>query len=185
MITSIDPETGNKATFSDDERDRFTLEWWVNREVSVVRRLLFAMLNPSTANAFKLDPTVKRCVKFGRLWGFDIVEIVNLDSFRSPKPKVLRAQLEIERGKTCPRRAHNTQALIDAATRADQIICAWGSCAWMMHRAEQVRVLLENASSRPLFHLGLTKDGSPKHPLARGKSFIPYSQPPIQWGAAS
>src|SRR4029079_18953941 len=46
------------------------------------RRVTFIMLNPSTADARVLDPTIRRCVGFARAWAFGVVEAVNLFAWR-------------------------------------------------------------------------------------------------------
>ena len=58
------------ATFSDDRarRYRYLLTRTWDASLPVVN---FVMLNPSTADAFVLDPTNRRCVGFARDWGFD------------------------------------------------------------------------------------------------------------------
>ena len=63
------------ATFSADRRYRYRLwrEWDRSRAV-----VAFVMLNPSTADASRDDPTIRRCIGFARAWGFGGVEVANL-----------------------------------------------------------------------------------------------------------
>jgi hypothetical protein len=59
----------------------------------------------------------------------------------------------------------------------DRIVAAWGTHGAHLDRGPAVERLLR-AQPRPLHHLGLTKDGHPKHPL-----YIGYDQQPILWPA--
>ena len=67
---------GATARFSECCQYRYTLR-------RVLRdgnwRVVWLMLNPSTADAFKLDPTVTRCVEWTRRWGADVCEVVALE----------------------------------------------------------------------------------------------------------
>src|ERR1051326_5628436 len=51
--------------------------------------LVFVMLNPSTADAEKNDPTVERCERRAKAGGFGGGEVVNLFALRSTDPKAL------------------------------------------------------------------------------------------------
>ena len=47
------------------------------------------MLNPSTADEHVLDPTVKKCVKWAKQWGFGALDVCNIFAWRSTDPKLL------------------------------------------------------------------------------------------------
>jgi len=55
------------------------------------------------------------------------------------------------------------------------IICAWGTHGAHLQRGQKVEIILR-ATSEPLYQLGLTKDGHPKHPL-----YIAYAEQPALW----
>jgi len=55
------------------------------------------------------------------------------------------------------------------------VIAAWGNHGAYLERGAQVIKLLRR-SGRPILHLGLSKQGHPKHPL-----YIAYSQQPETW----
>ena len=53
-------------------RYRLTRRWGDGGAVA------FVMLNPSTADAEKDDPTIRRCIGFAREWRFGRLIVVNL-----------------------------------------------------------------------------------------------------------
>jgi len=57
------------------------------------------------------------------------------------------------------------------------VICAWGTHGSHLERGPAVEALLRE-TGEPLFTLGLTKDGHPKHPL-----YIGYAEQPKGWPA--
>jgi len=132
-------------------------------------RALFVMLNPSTATELQNDPTVERCERRARAMGFGTFCVTNIFAFRATDPKVMRAAPD-------PIGPDNEDAIGAAVPEADQIICAWGSHGAHLDRGAQVAALLR-ATGRPLWHLGLTKAGQPKHPL-----YIGYDRKPDLWG---
>ena len=110
------PEGAATARFDPSGRYRFRLTRCWNPGAPVVA---FVMLNPSTADARRLDPTVRRCVGFARTWGFGGLEVVNLFALRATHPPDLFADPEpVGRG--------NDRAVVDAAVRADLVVVAWG-----------------------------------------------------------
>lgn len=119
-------------------------------------RVLWIMLNPSTADAFNDDATIRRCIGFSRTWGMDSLAVVNLFALRATKPSDLLEDPD-------PVGPGNDLAIMAEARRATRIIAAWG--AWsekcFPRRALEVAQLV----SLPLYHIGLTVSGHPRHPL--------------------
>lgn len=122
-------------------------------------RVLFLLLNPSKADATLNDPTVVRGMGFARAWGFRIMEYVNLFAYRATFPTDLVAAQAAGVDVVGP---DNDRHILEAASRAQLIICAWGAAPFAVDRARAVRHLLRNYQ---LYHLGLTKNQQPKHPL--------------------
>ncbi len=132
-------------------------------------KALFVMLNPSTATEVQNDPTVERCERRARALGFGGFRVTNIFAFRATDPRVMRAVAD-------PVGPANDAAIADSAeTWADRIICAWGTHGAHLGRGQHVEHLLR-ATGRPLFTLGLSKDGHPKHPL-----YIGYDRQPELW----
>lgn len=180
MIDEYSPNGTGWARFSDDRRMRYRLSRRLTtngKRDGDLSRTVFVMLNPSTADAFKLDPTVQKCCKFATHWGADVLEVVNLFAMRSPHPKDLLKWARLDRGDDI----ENDREIFAACSGAERVIAAWGNHGDLDHRAEYVRGALRERHIK-LEHLGVTKFGHPLHPLARGKAFIPIDREPVVWG---
>ncbi len=123
----------------------------------VVTPAVFVMLNPSTADAEKDDPTVRRCIGFAGSWGCGGLVVVNLFAFRATDPADLAKA-------AAPIGPDNDQYVRDAAREGSPVVAAWGAHAPAAGRAAVVRYVLDQAGV-PLKALGFTKEGFPRHPL--------------------
>lgn len=132
------------------------------------RKVLFVMLNPSTATEVQNDPTVERCERRARALGFGSFRVCNIFAYRATDPKVMRSQAD-------PVGPGNDQAIAESALWADAVVCAWGTHGAHLNRGAAVEAVLR-ATGKPLSHLGLSKDGHPKHPL-----YIGYAHQPEAW----
>jgi hypothetical protein len=167
VIDSYNADRTGWARFSDDMTKRYRLaRSLTHSELEVVdnavvaeRRVVFLMLNPSTADAFVLDPTIKRCRSFALAWGADVLEVVNLYAVRSTDPRKLR-----EPGVDLGIDEIADEEIWFACRDADLVIAAWGNHGWIEARGNIVRDRLASAGIQ-LHHLGLTKEDRPKHPL--------------------
>nr|WP_245398624.1 DUF1643 domain-containing protein [Oceaniglobus trochenteri] len=156
------------ATYSDCEHYRYDLtRVWDDTG----RRIAFVMLNPSTATEVQNDPTVERCERRARALGYGGFRVTNIFAWRDTDPKKMRAAAD-------PVGPANDAAIRDAALWADTVLCAWGTHGAHLNRGPAVETLLR-ATARPLFHLGLSKAGHPKHPL-----YIGYAEQPRPWDEA-
>ncbi|MFY2824456.1 DUF1643 domain-containing protein [Ruegeria sp. MALMAid1280] len=153
------------AIYSDCEKYRYSLTrvWDAGG-----RKALFVMLNPSTATEVQNDPTVERCERRARALGFGAFQVTNIFAWRDTDPRKMRAAVD-------PVGPKNDAAILDGVEWADQVIAAWGTHGAHLDRGPAVETLLRG-TGQPLFHLGLTKDGHPKHPL-----YIAYTQQPEAW----
>ena len=59
--------------------------------MSRVGAITWIMLNPSTADFYRDDPTIRRVTRFSAAWGFRDVWVVNLFAARTTDPKMLRS----------------------------------------------------------------------------------------------
>ncbi|MBF2073656.1 MAG: DUF1643 domain-containing protein [Synechococcales cyanobacterium C42_A2020_086] len=119
-------------------------------------RVVFVMLNPSTADATANDATIRRCLGFAHLWGYGSLEVVNLFAFRSSDPQTLR-QVADPIGQECDR------YILAAVRRAERVIVAWGNGGSWQRRDQTVLALLQHDTS--LYCLGQNQSGQPSHPL--------------------
>ena len=157
-------DAASAAIYSDCETYRYAL----TREWAAGLRLLWVMLNPSTASEVANDPTVERCERRARALGFGGFRVVNLFALRATDPRALRAVVD-------PVGPENNAALSDGVAWADAILCGWGGHGALHGRDRIVTAQLRNAG-KPLWHLGLTQAGQPKHPL-----YIGYAVQPSLW----
>jgi hypothetical protein len=151
------------AIISECGRYRYSLQ----READPDGResVLFVMLNPSTADAMQDDPTIRRCVGFARAWGASELLVGNLFAYRATQPDELYSALD-------PIGPDNDFWLRSLSARSAMVVCAWGAHPMAKRRAIEVRAML----GREIHHLGLTKDGAPKHPL-----YLPAILRPMLW----
>jgi hypothetical protein len=127
-------------------------------------QVLFVMLNPSTADKERDDPTIRRCIGFAGRWGYGAVAVGNLFAFRTPSPRLLRRAPH-------PVGRANDQWLERLAAQSSRAIAAWGNDGAFLGRDAQVRELLG-----PLYALALTRQGQPRHPL-----YLPSRAAPVPW----
>lgn len=123
-------------------------------------RVLWLMLNPSTAGVTVNDPTIKTIIDFTQRWGFGGIEVCNAYDFRTKSPALLKAS----RYPCSPTNGLMLRAMMDGITaERGKIVAAWGTHI-QPNRAIDIRVDAQLISV-PLWHLGLTKGGQPRHPL--------------------
>lgn len=163
--THLKDDAASTANYSDCERYRYDLTRIWDTEG---QRVAFVMLNPSTATEVQNDPTVERCERRARTLEYGAFRVCNIFAWRDTDPKKMRKAKD-------PVGPHNDHAITDACNWADCVVCAWGTHGEHLQRGPQVEVLMR-ATGKPLYHLGLSKAGHPKHPL-----YISYTQQPERW----
>lgn len=116
----------------------------------------FIMLNPSTADSSKDDPTLRRCITFAQDWGFNALVVANLYALRTPNPDVLQ-------GHPCPIGPDNDAHLRRVMLQCRCLVAAWGSHPMAKPRVPALISLLPE--TRSIMCLGYTSDNYPRHPL--------------------
>jgi hypothetical protein len=150
------------AIFSDDDKYRYQLGRYIPKSSSN-QTCVWCMLNPSTANAFVLDPTLRKCMEFSKRWGFGYMTIVNLFAYRATNPKELY-KIKDPVGKS------NFHFIRKSFETADMIVVGWGSEKIVKVSNVFYDGLKPYFNGRIVNCLGTNKDGSPKHPL-----YLPYT----------
>lgn len=147
------------AMFSNCEKYRYLLwrEW-----NATLPSLAFLMLNPSTADCFKSDPTVTRCLNFARKWGYGKLIVINIFALRSTDPAGLY---------TCedPVGQYNDFSIGLTRSNVDKVVCAWGKHGALNNRGKEVIGRIGEKA----YYLRLNKDGSPAHPLYLPQTLTP------------
>lgn len=161
LLLPFESQRNTKLWFSDDRKYRYVL--WRDFGGDPTNYILFICLNPSTADETKDDNTVRRCMGYGREWGYKNICIANIFAYRATDPRELR---KIK----APVGIANNFWLIALDLFSDKTIIAWGNHGKYLNRDEKVLKLLEDST---LYCLGKTMDGTPKHPLYLSKSITP------------
>lgn len=152
------------AWFSQDRRYRYML---TRRWSDPHAWMTFLMLNPSTADAFADDPTIRRCISFAKREGCGGLDVLNLFAWRATDPKALRE---------CPDPVGpDNDHVIRGHARNSLVVAAWGANGTLRGRSREVAALLAAEGVR-LKCLGVTADGSPRHPL-----YVRADAPLLPW----
>lgn len=159
-------EVAKAAAISEDGVYRYWLSRWWDLSLPTVS---FIMLNPSTADHEKDDPTVRRCMGYAMRWGFGRLNVLNLYALRTPYPQELWMADD-------PIGPMNDFYIEEHAV--GMVVAAWGASAGVRGsvRAVHVRKLLADRG-RSLSALRLTAGGHPGHPLYLPRDLKPIPYP--------
>ena len=161
------------ATVSNDGQYRYKL-WrqWDASKGGVV----FCMLNPSTADGQKDDPTIRKCVGFASRLGAGAISVVNLFAYRATDPKNLLLAYHAGRDVVGPENnaaldtyaaAASLSAKPPARGRGVLFYYAYGALhkdlQWRVDEVQQV--VSARLPVRDQKMLAQTKAGHPRHPL--------------------
>ena len=157
------------AWISQDGKYRYQLErWWAHGQ-----KVLFVMLNPSTADADNDDATIRSCTRLAKVHGYGSMIVANLFAWRATDPDELAKAAD-------PIGPDNDRATYEAASVSHAAIFAWGAHPFAEKRAKMMPDLIKPGLEPMCF--GVTKSGAPKHPLyiKSGTPLVPY---PVRVGA--
>lgn len=172
------------AEFSACREHRHVLSrWW-----SAAPRALVCGCNPSDAGEERNDPTVRATIALLRgrpgIGGFDLV---NFGTRITSSPRAFdlwradawsRDPLAYERAG-----AENHAQVRRLSQSAAVRIVAWGNLVRWSFEVQRLLDALTLGGAHPLLAFALTKDGAPRHPLARGRERIPLGLPLVVWHA--
>lgn len=174
------------AIFSDCMKFRYRL--WRNWDPKLPR-VLFILLNPSTADDIHNDATIERQQRRVMLWNgqsdlfkgqlsstkFGSIEVVNGCAYRSTDPAALY-EIEDPIGEENGGQIHDAAKLtIDGG---GIIICGWGEHLNKLYSGKYSlhQLLVESLERLPLSAFKLNSDGTPAHPL-----YLSYDLKPKRW----
>lgn len=150
--------------------------WWLRRSWQLWDKeglhvkgkgvVCFVMLNPSTADAMRDDPTIRRCIGFAKSWGYDTLSVRNLFAYRATDPKELLGGQGVTGG------SRGNGELLVACT-ADLLVAAWGADVPFCRDREALDMFSDQFPDKQVYCLGTTKQGKPRHPLYVKASAVP------------
>jgi hypothetical protein len=187
--------TGDTAIFSADELHRYELRRRITEPAFTHPetgaradvRLVSIGLNPSTADAFTDDATVRKEMGFAKRWGCSLYIKLNTESFRTKDPAILKRQRKLYASRggggeavPVPTWDESTDGVIRAVFAEvrplDTVLMACGAHA-LPERMKTIAVMAEERTIE-LVCLGTNQDGSPVHTL-----YQPYDLPRRAWRA--
>lgn len=129
--------------------------------------VLFIMMNPSTADLTVDDPTVAKCGRFARRWGYAGLMVGNTFAYRATEQGRLAEVPD-------PVGPDNDRHLLAMAQEAALTVFAYGT---PKHKALRSRgpdvARMIRATGREAYVLKLSMDGIPYHPLYLSESLLP------------
>jgi hypothetical protein len=142
--------TSQNARLSRCHSYRYSLWRSWNRGSGTV---VFIGLNPSTADHAQDDPTIRRCVRFAKDWGYESMTIVNLFAYRATIPEDMKTAQD-------PVGPRNDYWLKKTVKSADLAVACWGNHGSFLARDKTILRSFAN-----LHCIGQNKSLQPAHPL--------------------
>ncbi|ACL60725.1 DUF1643 domain-containing protein [Methylobacterium nodulans] len=167
------------AAFSACGQHRHRLDrWW-----SDAPRALVCAANPSRADGIRHDPTVCRLRALLQTRpGLGGYTLVNVEDRIATDPADLRRWLATAEPAELEAARRANLARIRALSEATPLrIVAWGTLVEPDPHRERVVAALSCDGRYDLFAFGLTGEGAPVHPLARGRARVPLGKPLVIW----
>lgn len=130
------------------------------------------MVNPSTADAYADDATIRRVIGFGKRLGWSRVIVGNVFAYRATDIRELARAAD-------PIGPDNAAHLAEILDQADVAIVGWGTLSKLPPALrEGWHTVSEIAASQgvSLRCFGVAKDGHPRHPL-----MIKYQSDLVEW----
>ena len=163
-----DGTTGTAHFGGRDKEYRYTLtrSWDAKKP-----QALFVLMNPSTADPSCDDPTVAKCCRFAKNWGYGGILVANTFAYRCTDQGHLIKVVD-------PVGVDNDEYITKMAKKAAIVIFAYGKPKHKQLRGRGpavARLVLDKAKVTPhVLSLGI--DGTPKHPL-----YLKETLKPVLW----
>lgn len=164
---SVEGGHAGGATFDETGCYRYDLR----REIGDGPWIGWVMLNPSTADATKLDPTLRRVARYSRDWGYGGFYVRNLFALRTTDPAGLREVSD-------PIGPDNDEWLRSLVTEVETVIVGWGTGRYpRLGRPERWQHVADILAPAIPACLATAKDGQPCHPLYQKADLTPVRWP--------
>lgn len=158
----------SSATFSDCRLYRYELrrEWH-----SKLPPYCAIMLNPSTADATRNDPTVLRQIRRARGLGYGSLIVLNVGAGRNTDPRKWLAMADPIGPKNFD---HIDSVFCEVKQRKGIVVAGWGNHA-IPSAVNRIKMIAKHRGI--ILHcLGVTNLGQPLHPL-----YVSYEIEPMPW----
>ncbi len=170
MLQTHEYDATGTAILSECGTYRYVLTRQISQPMRWIKRALFIMLNPSTADATQNDATIRRCKGYAKDWGCTDLTVVNLFAYRATDP--------VEMTKAAARGVDiigpDNESHIHQQIELHQhgvIIAAFGAHPLAARRARAIEDMMARTKA-----LKLTKAGWPCHPL-----YLKADLKPMEW----
>ena len=125
----------------------------------------FVMLNPSTADAEKDDPTIRRCIDYAQQWGYNELLVLNIFAYRSTDPRKLKSVND-------PVGPLNHETFKRKLLDVGEVICAWGNHGSIKvdgapTQSDWALGWIEATGHDPMALRKMAKSGQPAHSFVR------------------
>ena len=137
-----------KFTCTKKCRFRYYLKYCWNASMSTI---VLIGLNPSTADYYKLDPTLYRVLYYSYKWGFGSFVMLNAYAHVSTDPHMLHHKRSVGR--------YNDATIKEFLSQNIDVVCAWSNCG----RRRQ-NELAQIIGMNEIYCLGVDGRGYPLHP---------------------
>lgn len=161
--------------------------WKLTREWAEGPKVCYIGHNPSTADATTEDPTTRAWAHFAKANGYGGYIAVNLYPYRTSDPALCRRWADFENnGPDWYARdamMENIELVGAVAKQSGIVVASWGAIAQDETMVDKIieEIQSGDAPYPDIYCLGMTANGAPKHPLARGRHRIPRDQKFIPW----
>jgi len=160
----LDLFTKRSAEFSPCRSYRYVLKIVWDESLPLAA---FIALNPSTADEYQDDPTLRRDRGFAESWGMGGIVKLNAFAYRATNPK----DMLVHSDPIGPGNTVDMMRTVLAACPGPKVAC-WGAHGTHLGRGEVLKTQLPGLQC-----FGLNADGTPKHPLylAASTALVPFN----------
>lgn len=137
------------------------------------------MLNPSVADENNPDRTVSNQINRADGMGYGSLVVFNAFSFVSPSPETMKMRLAEGFDIIGPQTDVYTRAILtEVRNRNGLVTVGWGNDGNISGRGAFIAALAAELQI-PLFSLGTTASGQPRHPrgVAKSQPYVPWHAP--------